>query len=80
MPKFAANLTMLFNEVPFPQRFAAAASAGSRPDSGSSAATAPLARRAGAIAGKRTRGSRPSSPRSRPAGCWAGPHDDYIVL
>jgi 2-dehydrotetronate isomerase len=28
MPKFAANLTMMFNEVPFPQRFAAAASAG----------------------------------------------------
>ncbi len=28
MPKFAANLTMLFNEVPFLDRFAAAASAG----------------------------------------------------
>ncbi len=28
MPKFAANLTMMFNEVPFPQRFAAAARAG----------------------------------------------------
>jgi 2-dehydrotetronate isomerase len=28
MPRFAANLTMMFNEVPFPQRFAAAASAG----------------------------------------------------
>lgn len=28
MPKFAANLTMMFNEVPFPARFAAAASAG----------------------------------------------------
>lgn len=28
MPKFAANLTMMFNEVPFPQRFAAAAKAG----------------------------------------------------
>ena len=28
MPKFAANLTMMFNEVPFPQRFAAAAEAG----------------------------------------------------
>jgi 2-dehydrotetronate isomerase len=28
MPKFAANLTMMFNEVPFPQRFAAAADAG----------------------------------------------------
>lgn len=28
MPKFAANLTMMFNEVPFPQRFAAAAHAG----------------------------------------------------
>lgn len=28
MPKFAANLTMMFNEVPFPQRFAAAAQAG----------------------------------------------------
>ncbi len=28
MPKFAANLTMLFNEVPFPQRFEAAARAG----------------------------------------------------
>ncbi len=28
MPKFAANLTMMFNEVPFPQRFAAAAAAG----------------------------------------------------
>lgn len=28
MPKFAANLTMMFNEIPFPQRFAAAAKAG----------------------------------------------------
>ncbi|SFX11204.1 hydroxypyruvate isomerase [Janthinobacterium lividum] len=28
MPRFAANLTMMFNEVPFPQRFAAAAQAG----------------------------------------------------
>ena len=28
MPKFAANLTMLFNEVPFLERFAAAAKAG----------------------------------------------------
>ncbi|CAN7365226.1 hydroxypyruvate isomerase [Trinickia sp. LjRoot230] len=28
MPKFAANLTMLFNEVPFVERFAAAAQAG----------------------------------------------------
>jgi hydroxypyruvate isomerase len=28
MPKFAANLTMLFNEVPFLERFAAAAAAG----------------------------------------------------
>lgn len=28
MPKFAANLSMMFNEVPFPQRFAAAAKAG----------------------------------------------------
>jgi 2-dehydrotetronate isomerase len=28
MPKFAANLTMMFNEVPFPARFAAAAKAG----------------------------------------------------
>ena len=28
MPKFAANLTMMFNEVAFPQRFAAAATAG----------------------------------------------------
>jgi hydroxypyruvate isomerase len=28
MPKFAANLTMMFNEVAFPQRFAAAAKAG----------------------------------------------------
>ena len=28
MPRFAANLTMLFNEVPFPERFAAAAKAG----------------------------------------------------
>ncbi len=28
MPRFAANLTMMFNEVPFPQRFAAAAAAG----------------------------------------------------
>jgi 2-dehydrotetronate isomerase len=28
MPKFAANLTMMFNEVTFPQRFAAAAAAG----------------------------------------------------
>ncbi len=30
MPRFAANLTMMFNEVPFPQRFAAAARAGFR--------------------------------------------------
>ena len=28
MPKFAANLTMLFNELPFLDRFAAAAAAG----------------------------------------------------
>ncbi|MDP7533991.1 MAG: hydroxypyruvate isomerase, partial [SAR202 cluster bacterium] len=28
MPKFAANLTMLYNEVDFLDRFAAAASAG----------------------------------------------------
>ena len=28
MPKFAANLTMMFNEVSFPQRFSAAARAG----------------------------------------------------
>ncbi len=28
MPRFAANLTMLFNEAPFPDRFAAAAAAG----------------------------------------------------
>ena len=28
MPQFAANLSMMFNEVPFPQRFAAAAKAG----------------------------------------------------
>lgn len=28
MPRFAANLTMLFNEVPFPDRFAAAKAAG----------------------------------------------------
>ena len=28
MPKFAANLSMLFTEVPFPQRFAAAQAAG----------------------------------------------------
>ena len=30
MPKFAANLTMLFNEMPFLERFAAAAKAGFR--------------------------------------------------
>jgi len=30
MPKFAANLTMMFTEVPFPERFAAAAKAGFR--------------------------------------------------
>ena len=30
MPKFAANLTMMFTEVPFPERFAAAARAGFR--------------------------------------------------
>jgi len=30
MPRFAANLTMLFNEVDFPDRFAAAAAAGFR--------------------------------------------------
>jgi hydroxypyruvate isomerase len=30
MPRFAANLTMMFNEVPFPQRFGAAARAGFR--------------------------------------------------
>lgn len=28
MPKFAANLTMMFNEIPFAERFAAAAKAG----------------------------------------------------
>ena len=28
MPKFAANLTMMFTEVPFPERFARAAKAG----------------------------------------------------
>ena len=28
MPKFAANLSMMFNEVPFPERFAAAAKVG----------------------------------------------------
>lgn len=28
MPKFAANLSMMFNEVPFPERFSAAAKAG----------------------------------------------------
>lgn len=28
MPQFAANLTMMFNEVPFPERFGAAARAG----------------------------------------------------
>jgi hydroxypyruvate isomerase len=28
MPKFAANLTMMFTELPFPERFAAAAAAG----------------------------------------------------
>ncbi|MCH8498340.1 MAG: hydroxypyruvate isomerase [Marinobacter sp.] len=28
MPRFAANLTMLFNELPFPERFAAARAAG----------------------------------------------------
>lgn len=28
MPRFAANLSMMFNEVPFPERFAAAAKAG----------------------------------------------------
>ncbi|MFC2279858.1 MAG: hydroxypyruvate isomerase, partial [Cardiobacterium hominis] len=30
MPKFAANLTMMFTERPFPERFAAAAAAGVR--------------------------------------------------
>jgi hydroxypyruvate isomerase len=30
MPKFAANLSMMFTEVPFPERFAAAAAAGFR--------------------------------------------------
>ena len=30
MPKFAANLSMMFNEVPFLDRFAAAAEAGFR--------------------------------------------------
>lgn len=30
MPKFAANLTLMFNEVPFPERFARAAKAGFR--------------------------------------------------
>src|SRR5579862_7965033 len=30
MPKFAANLSMMFNEVPFLERFAAAAAAGFR--------------------------------------------------
>ena len=28
MPKLAANLTMMFNEVPFPERFARAAKVG----------------------------------------------------
>ena len=28
MPQFCANLTLMFNEVPFPERFAAAAKAG----------------------------------------------------
>jgi hydroxypyruvate isomerase len=28
MPRFAANLTMMFNEMPFPERFSAAAAAG----------------------------------------------------
>lgn len=28
MPRFAANLSMMFNEIPFPERFAAAAKAG----------------------------------------------------
>jgi 2-dehydrotetronate isomerase len=28
MPRFAANLTMMFNEIPFPERFARAAAAG----------------------------------------------------
>jgi hydroxypyruvate isomerase len=28
VPQFAANLTMLFNELPFPDRFAAAKAAG----------------------------------------------------
>lgn len=28
MPRFAANLSTLFNEVPFPKRFAAASAAG----------------------------------------------------
>jgi hydroxypyruvate isomerase len=30
MPRFAANLSMMFNELPFPERFAAAAKAGFR--------------------------------------------------
>jgi hydroxypyruvate isomerase len=30
VPKFAANLTMLFNELPFLDRFAASAAAGFR--------------------------------------------------
>lgn len=30
MPKFAANLTLLFEELPFIERFAAAANAGFR--------------------------------------------------
>jgi hydroxypyruvate isomerase len=30
MPKYAANLSFMFNEVPFPHRFAAAAKAGFR--------------------------------------------------
>jgi hydroxypyruvate isomerase len=30
MPRFAANLSLMFNEVPFPERFAAAARAGFR--------------------------------------------------
>ena len=28
MPKFSANLSMMFQEVPFPERFAASAKAG----------------------------------------------------
>lgn len=44
MPRFAANLSMMFTEAPFIERFAAAAAAGFRPLSFCSPTILPPAR------------------------------------